>query len=108
MALYTISYQSCQARIAEPRQKPMAVSEARIGVLTALMPIPINKVSLESSYVKQVDPFSGIKHTNSIDDPNAEQLHPVSRKDCPEGTRKDEKGGNGHATSSPEPEVYGQ
>ena len=33
-------YQSCHARMAEPRQKPTAVSLARIGVLTALMPIP--------------------------------------------------------------------
>lgn len=34
-------YQSCQAKRKEPRQKRMAVSDAKIGALTALTPIPV-------------------------------------------------------------------
>lgn len=35
-----IAYHSCHKRMADPRQNPTAVSPAKIGVLTALIPMP--------------------------------------------------------------------
>jgi hypothetical protein len=38
--LIHIVYHNCHNKMAEPRQNPTAVSPARIGVLTALIPMP--------------------------------------------------------------------
>lgn len=42
MVLKTTTHHSCHTKMVDPRQKPTADSDARIGVDTALIPIPYN------------------------------------------------------------------
>lgn len=98
-----ITHQSCHARIAEPRQKPTAVSDARIGVLTALIPIP----TLVSEWASQAV-LDTTRLTQPIDDANAHQVNPRLRKHSPNRAAEYQCRRNGDSASPAVPIVDGQ